>query len=61
MYHPAVALYNPTLKTTLEQDFKKLEIFLEGKSSLLKYENLEEQENVLSNEKRDLVDDLLKL
>ncbi|MDX9739287.1 MAG: uracil-DNA glycosylase [Candidatus Dojkabacteria bacterium] len=61
MYHPAVALYNPTLKSTLEEDFKKLKIFLEGKIPLLKYENLEEHENVLSNEKRSLIDDLLKL
>lgn len=61
MYHPAVALYNPTLKSTLEKDFERLKIFLEGNTRTLKYENEEEHENVLNTEKRSLVDDLLKL
>jgi DNA polymerase len=29
MYHPAAALYNPNLKETLREDFKKLKEFLE--------------------------------
>jgi DNA polymerase len=30
MYHPAAALYNPNLKETMKEDFKKLKGFLEG-------------------------------
>ena len=61
MYHPAVALYNPTLKSTLEKDFERLKLFLDGKSTTVEYENLEDKEDVLNSEKRSLVDDLLKL
>lgn len=30
MFHPAAALYNPNLKKTMKEDFKKLKEFLEG-------------------------------
>jgi DNA polymerase len=30
MYHPAAALYNPNLKNTMKEDFKKLKEFLKG-------------------------------
>jgi truncated hemoglobin YjbI len=30
MYHPAAALYNPNLKETMKEDFKKLKEFLES-------------------------------
>lgn len=60
MYHPAVALYNPTLRATLEKDFRNLKLFLEGKTPITQVETLEEN-NQLNKEKRDLVDDLLKL
>ncbi|MFA7628361.1 MAG: uracil-DNA glycosylase [Candidatus Dojkabacteria bacterium] len=30
MYHPAAALYNPNLKDTMKEDFKKLKEFLKG-------------------------------
>jgi DNA polymerase len=30
MYHPAAALYNPNLRDTMKEDFKKLKEFLKG-------------------------------
>ena len=60
MYHPAVALYNPTLKATLEKDFERLKSFLDGKITIQKFEP-DETEKSLSTEKRSLVDDLLRL
>lgn len=60
MYHPAVALYNPTLKSTLEKDFERLHNFLNGNIQIQKFEQ-EEKKNTLSQKKQSLVDDLLKL
>ncbi|PKN02666.1 uracil-DNA glycosylase [Candidatus Dojkabacteria bacterium HGW-Dojkabacteria-1] len=60
MYHPAVALYNPTLKSTLKKDFERLKNFLDGKIQIQKFES-EEIDTTLSTEKQNLVDDLLKL
>ncbi|MGI6423121.1 MAG: uracil-DNA glycosylase [Candidatus Dojkabacteria bacterium] len=57
MYHPAVALYNPTLKATLIEDFKRLKRFLQGKIKVVK----QEDEGDFSKEKESLVDALLKL
>lgn len=59
MYHPAVALYNPTLKSTLEKDFKILKDFLDGKVEIEKIEQSEE--TTLSKEKQSLVEDILNL
>jgi DNA polymerase len=59
MYHPAVALYNPTLKSTLEKDFQTLKDFLDGKVEIQKIEP--NKEDILSKEKQSLVDDLLNL
>ena len=59
MYHPAVALYNPTLKSTLEKDFKILKDFLDGKVEIEKIQPSEE--TTLSKEKQSLVEDILNL
>jgi DNA polymerase len=59
MYHPAVALYNPTLKSTLEKDFQILKDFLDGKVEIQKTKPNED--TILSKEKQSLVDDLLNL
>lgn len=61
MYHPAVALYNPTLKSTLEKDFERLKNFLDGKIQIQKVELEETDTNLISREKQTLVDELLKL
>jgi len=60
MYHPAVALYNPTLKTTLEKDFERLKKFLNGEIQIQKFES-KEKESTFSTEKQNIVDELLKL
>jgi len=59
MYHPAVALYNPTLKSTLEKDFQILKDFLDGKVEIQKGQSNEDM--TLTKEKQSLVDDLLNL
>jgi len=58
MYHPAVALYNPSLKETLEKDFKELKRFLDGKVKPIEDEGSKKE---LSSEKNSLIEDLLKL
>ena len=55
MYHPAAALYNPTLKETLQEDFYKLKDFLDGKIQPL------ENENDNQKEKQLLINEILKL
>lgn len=59
MYHPAAALYNPSLRDTLKKDFERLKSFLDGKISVQKIYS-EEKVN-LDEEKQSIVDDLLKL
>lgn len=59
MYHPAAALYNPSLRETLKKDFERLKNFLDGKISLQKI-------SIGNNEttdvgKQSIVEDLLKL
>ncbi|MFA6754802.1 MAG: uracil-DNA glycosylase [Candidatus Dojkabacteria bacterium] len=58
MYHPAVALYNPNLKNTLEGDFKKLKSFVD---SGFKLEKTEIQEPLIDEEKQKEVNDILDL
>ncbi len=60
MYHPAVALYNPTLKSTLEKDFERLKMFFEGKISIQEIE-VKISNSTLNKEKKSLVEDILKL
>lgn len=60
MYHPAVALYNPTLKNILEKDFERLKMFFDGKISIQEVE-IEKKDSNLSEQKRSLVEDILKL
>ena len=61
MYHPAVALYNPTLKETLEKDFIKLKDFLDGKSKAIESNYMNQEEVVSKKEKDTLIQDILKL
>lgn len=58
MYHPAVALYNPDLKNTLQDDFKKLKSFID---SGFKIENIETEESLVDEEKEKVVNDILNL
>lgn len=51
MYHPAAALYNPNLKKTMKEDFKKLQKFLS--------EN--EKKKDANTEKMAEIEDILKL
>lgn len=59
MYHPAVALYNPPLKNTLIEDFKKLKIFLENDCKDIKDNS--KYSNSLDKKKEKLVNDILEL
>jgi DNA polymerase len=62
MYHPAVGLYNPNLKSTLLEDFEKLRIFLDNGS---KIENVQQEKSEVpskeKNEKDQIVEDILDL
>lgn len=60
MYHPAVALYNPTLKDTLMKDFLKLKKFLDGEMKAIDAEKIESNDNE-SIQKQTLIDEILKL
>lgn len=64
MYHPAVALYNPTLKKTLVNDFNRLNDFLDGKIKVQKLDkeiSEKQGKKVLNKEKTSLVDDILAM
>jgi len=58
MYHPAVALYNPSQKTILKKDFKKLRQFINNDYKLGAKE-IEEPE--VDKEKQKAIDDILNL
>lgn len=60
MYHPAVALYNPTLKETLVKDFKKLKDFLDGNIKAIE-SNTNSTNEKISVQKQTLIDEILKL
>ena len=61
MYHPAVALYNPTLKETLKKDFLQLKDFLDGKIEAIESSDMNQEERVSKKEKDTLIQDILKL
>jgi DNA polymerase len=61
MYHPAVALYNPALKTTIEEDFKKLKLFLDSGCDLETIIQQKPKKEPIDSEKKQLVDDILNL
>lgn len=61
MYHPAVALYNPALKSTIEKDFKKLRAFLDSGCNIGDTIQQEPKKDKIDSEKRQLVDDILNL
>ncbi len=61
MYHPAVALYNPTLKETLVKDFKKLKEFLDGDIKAIEKESTTKKQKINSIQKQSLIDEILKL
>jgi DNA polymerase len=59
LYHPAVALYNPSLKTTLKKDFKTLKDFIDND---FKLEDKDEQKVLeIDQEKQKVVNDILEL
>ncbi|MDD3474634.1 MAG: uracil-DNA glycosylase [Candidatus Dojkabacteria bacterium] len=58
MYHPAVGLYNPSLKNTLQNDFSKLKEFID---SGYKIENESEDTSLFDKEKQSAVNDILNL
>jgi DNA polymerase len=58
MYHPAVALYNPSLKNTLIKDYKKLKDFVKND---FKIEEEKEAKSGYDKEKQGVVDDILNL
>ena len=58
MYHPAVALYNPSLKETLKKDFKKLKSSVDSGFEL---EQILESSKDFDKEKEEVVQDLLDL
>lgn len=59
MYHPAVALYNPSLKSTLKKDIKKLKEFVENDYEV--EESDSPLEATFNEEKQEVVDDILDL
>jgi uracil-DNA glycosylase len=61
MFHPAVALYNPTLRNTLQEDFFRLHKFLKGEIAVLPLEVKDEKSKPMDSKKLELVNDLLKL
>jgi DNA polymerase len=58
MYHPAVALYNPSLKSTLKKDFQKFQTFINND---FKIEEPETTDLTFDKEKQKVVDDILDL
>ena len=58
MYHPAVGLYNPSLKNTLQNDFLKLKDFI---NSGYKLEESTENDQEFDKEKQNAVNDILNL
>jgi DNA polymerase len=58
MYHPAVGLYNPSLKNTLREDFFKLKKFVDS-GCKLEEDKIEDEE--FDKEKQNAVDDILNL
>ncbi|MCD4756185.1 uracil-DNA glycosylase [bacterium] len=61
MYHPAVALYNPSLKSTLQSDFKKLKGFLDKGFELETSTKKKKRKEVVDPEKKKAVKDILDL
>jgi DNA polymerase len=62
MYHPAVALYNPTLKKDLEKDFIRLKSLLEGKLPLQEVDGIKSStKSKLTTKQADLIEDILTL
>ena len=57
MYHPAVVLYNPTLKDTLVKDFSSLKDFLEGKIKAIESTDTKS----IQKKKQNVIDEILKL
>lgn len=57
MYHPAAALYNPGLKSTVKKDFKRLKEFVDNGCKLEE----DSKETSFDDEKQEIVDDILNL
>jgi len=61
MYHPAVALYNPNLRTVLQEDFLKLKTFLDN-GAKVEQKIQENTENPVFSEKTQTdINDILKM
>jgi DNA polymerase len=58
MYHPAVALYNPHLKDTIERDFRKLKEFIDNEC---KVEKEESEKTLFNKEKQEVIKEILEL
>lgn len=61
MYHPAVALYNPTLKETLQKDFLLLKDFLDGKIQPIQSTDISISDVSSKKEKQGVIDEILKM
>jgi DNA polymerase len=57
MYHPAAALYNPGLKSTVKKDFVRLKEFVDNGCKLEE----DTKEKSFDDEKQEIVDDILNL
>jgi uracil-DNA glycosylase family 4 len=58
MYHPAAALYNPGLKSTVMKDFKRLKKFIDDGC---KIDDKEKQISLFTEEKQKVVNEILDL
>lgn len=61
MYHPAVALYNPSLRISIKEDFIKLRDFLDNGCNLENVIQQKSKKEPVDSEKKQLVDDILNL
>jgi DNA polymerase len=59
MYHPAAALYNPSLKLTVKKDFKKLKEFIDNGCQI--NDKKEKQISLFTEEKQKVVNEILNL
>lgn len=59
MYHPAVALYNPNLRSVLQEDFFKLKDFLDNGGKLM--ENEIPENSAFSKKAKTDIDDILSM
>jgi DNA polymerase len=61
MYHPAAALYNPGLKSTVKKDFKRLKEFIDNGCKVEKNDEENIQQSLFNQEKQKVVNEILDL